>query len=136
MPELKHAVVIGRRYGTRVVTADAGRRKYHRLAEVTCDCGYVSRAAVFELENKGLGCPRGCGGKKRVPDLEKTARLKEQREQERLERAEAKRAAMLANRAARRACYARMHETMTLKEIGAAEGVHLSYVSLVLLGKR
>jgi hypothetical protein len=136
MPKLKHEVVIGRRYGSRVVTADLGKRGRHRLAEVTCDCGYVSRAAVFELVNKGLGCPRRCTREKRAPDLEKAARLKEQREQERLARAEAKRAAMLAIRAERRARYAKMHETMTLKEIGAAEGVHLSYVSLVLLGKR
>src|SRR5205085_8061080 len=116
MPELKHAVVIGRRYGTRVVTADAGRRRYHRLAEVTCDCGYISRAAVFELENKGLGCPRGCGRTKRAPDMAKAARLKAERDQERLARAEAKRAATLVRQAERRARYAKMHETMTMKE--------------------
>jgi len=127
---LKYVVEIGRRFGTRVITADLGSRGPHPWAEVTCDCGYVSRAAVFELVNKGLGCPRLCTTEMLAPARE------ERRAQDRRTVQAARRADMLSRRAERRTRFAKMHKTMTMKEIGAIEGLSISQVNLVLKGKR
>ncbi len=98
------------------------------------DRGFMSRSAVFEVLNRGLGCPGLYTTEPLAPARDREAAEKRVREI-RAARA-SRRAEMLSRRDERRARFAWMHEAMTMKEIDAVEGLSISQVILVLKGKR